>query len=71
MTKHRRITGFIALALLAVVATTTNVRSHSHKTVLGIASPGLSIAELMVNTKKLPTEDFNDQSLIFSREMKP
>ena len=29
MTKHRRITGFVAVALLAVAATATNMRSHS------------------------------------------
>jgi hypothetical protein len=29
MTKHRRITGFVAVALLAVAATTANMRSHS------------------------------------------
>ena len=29
MTKHRRITGFAAIALLAVVATAATVRSHS------------------------------------------
>ena len=29
MTKHRTITGFVAVALLAVAATTVNMRSHS------------------------------------------
>ncbi len=29
MTKHRRITGLVAVALLAVAATATNMRSHS------------------------------------------
>jgi hypothetical protein len=42
MTKHRRITGFVIVALLAVVATTANVRSHSHSTGLLTASPAMS-----------------------------
>jgi predicted anti-sigma-YlaC factor YlaD len=29
MTKHRTITGFVAVALLAVAATTATMRSHS------------------------------------------
>lgn len=29
MTKHRRVTGFVAVALLAIAATTANMRSHS------------------------------------------
>ena len=29
MTKHRTITGFVAVALLAVAATTATIRSHS------------------------------------------
>ncbi len=68
MTNHRRITGFIAVALLTLAATATNVRSHLHSTGRATASPGLSLAELTVDTKKLPTEDFDDRSLIFSRE---
>jgi hypothetical protein len=67
MTKHRRITGFVIVALLAVVATTANVRSHSHSTGLAVASPAISIAELTVGTKNLPIEDFDDQSLVFPR----
>jgi hypothetical protein len=42
MTKHRRITGLVIVALLAVVATTANVRSHSHSTGLLKASPAMS-----------------------------
>ena len=67
MTKHRRITGFVTVALLAVVATTANVRSHSHSTGLAVASSAISIAELTVGTKNLPIEDFDDQSLVFPR----
>jgi hypothetical protein len=41
MTKHRRITGFVIVALLAIVATTANVRSHSHSTGL-LTAPAMS-----------------------------
>jgi hypothetical protein len=60
MTKHRRITGFVTVALLAVVSTTANVRSHSHSTGLLTASPVMSPAELTVEIRNLPTEDFDD-----------
>jgi hypothetical protein len=67
MTKHRRITGFVAVALFALAATTVNVRSHSHSTNLAIASAGMgSLKELTVDVSKLPIEEFDDQSLIFS-----
>ena len=67
MTKHRRITGFVAVALLALAATTVNVRSHSHSTNLAISSAGMgSLKELTVDVSKLPIEELDDQSLVFS-----
>jgi hypothetical protein len=68
MTKHRTITGFVAVALLAVAATTANIRSHSHSTDLAIASVGsmMSIKELTADVNKLPIEDLDDQSLVYS-----
>ena len=66
MTKHRTITGFVAVALLAVAATTTNVWSHSHSTGPAI-TPAMSVNELTVDINKLPTEDFDDMSLVFPR----
>jgi len=62
MTKHRVITGFVTVALLIVAAATANVRSHSHSA-LSVMSPG----ELTVAMKNLPTEDFDDESLVFPR----
>jgi hypothetical protein len=69
MTKHRTFIGFVAVALLAVVSTTANVRSHSPSTDLAIASAGMmSLKELTADVaNKLPNEDFDDQSLVFSR----
>ena len=69
MTNHRRITGFVGVVLLALAATTVNVRSHSHShsTNLSIASVGMgSLKELTVDVSKLPIEEFDDQSLVFS-----
>jgi hypothetical protein len=67
MTKYRTITGIVAVALLAVAATTTNVRSHSHSTGPAVALVAMSPNELAVHVDKLPTEDFNDMSLVFPR----
>lgn len=68
MTKHRTVAGFVAVALLAIAAaTTTNVRSHSQSTGPAIASPGISLEELAVDINKLPTQEFDDQWLVFSR----
>jgi len=40
MTKHRRITGFVAIALMAVVATISTTRSHPPTTDGIVASAG-------------------------------
>jgi hypothetical protein len=65
MTKHRTITGFVAVALLAVAATT--MRSHSPSTGSPIASAGMMpFKELVADVNKLPTEDFDNQSLVYS-----
>ena len=50
MTKHRRITGFLAIALMAVVATISTARSPSRSTG-GIAVAASTIA----------TADFDDR----------
>jgi hypothetical protein len=66
MTKHRTITGFVVVALLAVT-TAANVRSHARLTDLPNASAGMaSFKELTTDVNKLPTEDFDDQSLVYS-----
>jgi hypothetical protein len=51
MTKHRRITGFVAVALLAVAATAATMRSHPPLT------DGIVVSTVDVN--KLPTADFD------------
>jgi hypothetical protein len=64
MTKHRTITGFVAVALLAAAATgTTLLPSKSHPN----ASAGImSISELSADVNKLVTDDYDDQSFVYS-----
>jgi hypothetical protein len=66
MTKHRTITSFTAIIVLAIAAAAT-MRSHSSSTHFPVASAGMgSLKELMADVNKLPTEQFDDQSLVFS-----
>ena len=57
MTKHRTITGFVAVALLAVAATAATMRSHSPWT------DGLlrRTKALTVDANKFPTASFEDR----------
>lgn len=58
MTKHRTITGFVAVALLAVVATAATVRSPS----IFVASTGTgTLKGLAVDANKLPAASFDDR----------
>jgi hypothetical protein len=63
MTKHRTITGSVIVTLLAVAATVGVMRSHSPSTDRTVVAAGnLSV----VDANKLPTEEYDDQSLVFS-----
>ena len=53
MTKHRTITWFVAIALLAVAATAATMRSHPPLT------DGIVVSTVDVN--KLPTADFDER----------
>jgi hypothetical protein len=73
MKKHQTITGVAAFVLLAAAATAaaTTLRSPSPSAHLPIAPAGiLSLKELSVDVNKLPIEDFDDQSLVFSTRTK-
>jgi hypothetical protein len=67
MTKHRTITGFVAVALLAVAATAAPMRSHSPWTDRLVVSAGTTmLKDLTVDADKLPTASFDDRwSAIF------
>ena len=64
MMKHQTIAGFVAVALLAAAATAAAMRSHSPSTDRPIGM--MLFKELTADVNKLPTEDFEDQSLVFS-----
>ena len=66
MTKHQT-TGFVAVVLLAaVVIDAATMRSPAHSTRVPIARAGIVLKELAVDIQKLPIENFDDQSLVFS-----
>jgi hypothetical protein len=61
MTKHRTITGFVAVALLAVAAATT-MRSHTSWTSgIVVASGPTSPQDVATDANGPPAADFNDR----------
>ena len=63
MTKHRTMFGFVVVALLAVAATAVATKSQSPSTERIIVAAGGNLA---VDVNKLPIEEFDDQSLVYS-----
>ena len=62
MTKHRTITGFVAVALLAVAATVATMRSHSPWTDGTVVSAGTTMSKgLTVDAKELPSASFDER----------
>ncbi|MBR1234765.1 hypothetical protein [Bradyrhizobium sp. AUGA SZCCT0182] len=62
MTKHRTITGFVAVALLAVAATAATMRSSSVWTNGFVGSTGTTMLKgLEVDANKLPAASFDDR----------
>ena len=62
MTRHRTITGFVAVALLAVAATAATMRSHAPWTDGFVVSPGTTmLKDLTVDASKLPAASFEDR----------
>ena len=59
MTKHRTITGFVAVALLAVAATAATMRSHSPWNDGIVVSAGTKA--LTVDANKFPTASFDER----------
>ena len=69
MKTHQTITGFVAVVLLAAVATATaaTMRSQASSSHPVVAPAGfMSIKELGVDVNKLATEEFDDLSLVYS-----
>ena len=71
MTKHRTITGVVAVALLAIAATASTMKSHWPLTDrIGLSTSTLSFDERWGEVAKLPTEGLNDQSQVFAERAK-
>ena len=67
MTKYRTITGFVAISLPTAATTAATMRSPSPSTDRLIAPASMmAFKELRVDVNKLPTDDFDDQSLVYS-----
>ena len=66
MTKDRTITGFVAVALLAVAATAATVRPLPSKTHPSASAGIMSFRELSADVNKLATDDYDDQSFVYS-----
>jgi hypothetical protein len=58
MTRHRTITGFVAVALLAVAATVANIRAHAPSTDGIVVSAGTKGLTVDTNT---PTASFDER----------
>jgi hypothetical protein len=60
MTKHRTITGFVAVALLAVAATAANMRTHAPSTDGIVVSATTASKDLPVDANT-PTASFDER----------
>jgi hypothetical protein len=67
MKKHQTIIGFVAVVLLAAAATATAASMRSPVPSTQIAPAGImSLTELAGDVNKLPIEEFEDMSLVYS-----
>jgi len=60
MTKHRTITGFVAVTLVAVAATAVTVRSHS-PWADGMVASGTTLFKGLTGSNKAPAANFDDR----------
>jgi hypothetical protein len=60
MTKHRTITGFVAVALVAVAATAVTIRSHS-PWADGIVVSSTTLLKGLMVSDKAPAANFDDR----------
>ena len=67
MKKHQTIIGFVAVVLLAAAASATAATMRSPAPSTRIAPAGIiSLTELAGDVNKLPIEEFEDMSLVYS-----
>ena len=61
MTRHRTITGFAAVALIAIAATAATMRSHLHWTDVSVASAGTTALEARTVDANMPAASFDER----------
>jgi len=61
MTRHRTITGFGAVALIAVAATAATMRSHLHWADITVASAGTTTLKGPTGDANAPAASFDDR----------
>jgi hypothetical protein len=61
MTKHRTITGFVTVALLAVAATAANLRTHAPSTDGIVVSAGTTALKGIPVDANAPTASFDER----------
>jgi hypothetical protein len=67
MKKHQTTIGFVALVLLAAAASATAATMRSPASSTRIAPAGImSLTELGGDVNKLPIEEYEDMSLVYS-----
>ena len=67
MKKHQMIAGFVAVILVAAAATATATSMRPASATQIAPTGSLMLSELTVDVNKLPTEDFEDMSLVYSK----
>jgi len=67
MKKHHVIAGFVAVVLVAAAATATAGTMRPASSIQIAPTGSLVLNELTVDVNKLPTEDFEDMSLVYSK----
>ena len=61
MTRHRTITGFVAVALLAVAASAASMRSHSPSSQGIVVSDETRLKGSTVDVNEVPAASFDDR----------
>ena len=61
MTRHRTITGFAAVALIAIAATAATMKSHLHWTDVTVASAGTTALEGRTVDASIPAASFDER----------
>ncbi|KRR23845.1 hypothetical protein CQ14_22695 [Bradyrhizobium lablabi] len=66
MTTHRTITNLVAIALIAVAVTAATHRPLPSKNHRNAPAGLISVSELAADVNKLATDDYDDQSFVYS-----